>query len=105
MYNLAFISQVKTRYKNACLDIQRKEEEKLHRVRVKAFGKEPLPHDEYQEFEEEKAVYYATKDEEEEEEEGQEWTGLTHYMFSVPIGYCMQRFNRWRIGEDEYLKM
>ena len=45
MYNLAFISQVKTRYKNACLDIQRKEEEKLHRVRVKAFGKEPLPHD------------------------------------------------------------
>ena len=105
MYNLAFISQVKTRYKNACLEIQRKEEEKLHRVRVKAFGKEPLPHDEYQDFEEEKPVFYATKDEEEDKEEEDGWTGLTDYMFKVPILYCMERFKRWQMGEEEYLKM
>ena len=25
-------------------------------------------------------------------------------MFSVPIQFCMDRFERWRIGEEEYLK-
>ena len=52
MYNLCFIAQVKTMYKEKCEEEAEIEEERKKRARIKVFGEEP-PQAESLEFEEE----------------------------------------------------
>ena len=53
LYNLCFVSQAKSIYRESCIEIEENREHNLHKVRAKLFGDEPpAPED----FEEENLV-------------------------------------------------
>ena len=78
MYNLAFISQVKSIYKESCESILENSESRRDKVKIKAFGAEPKVSTD---FEEDNVDY----DEVSEEEEIEEWNGFTYYAFRMPL--------------------
>ena len=78
MYNLAFISQVKSIYKESCESILEKSEFRRDKVKIKAFGAEPKVSTD---FEEDEVDYGEVS-----EQEGQDdWYGFTYYAFRRPL--------------------
>ena len=95
MYNMAFVLQVKSMYKDACEAENDENEERIKRAKINLLGEEPnIP--EVADFEEEEVV----------EEPGEEEStfnpefGLSLYLVVTPITKLIRCYKVWKYGEE-----
>ena len=100
MYNMAFVLQVKSMYKDACEAEDKENEERIKRAKINLLGEEPnIP--EVADFEEEDVVEEAGEEETTYDDE----FGLSQYLVVIPINKLLRWYKVWKYGEEEVQEM
>ena len=93
MYNLCFVAQVKTMYKECCEAEDEDLKDRKKRAGIIMFGDEPPQVDK---FEEEDPV---CEDEDEQDDKDTPAFGISEYLIFIPYTKLKAIYIKWRYGE------
>ena len=100
MYNMAYVLQVKSMYKDACKEKDDENEERIERAKINLLGEEPIK-PEVADFEEEEVVEEA----QEEEYTINEDFGISQYLVVKPFIILSRCYQVLKYGEQHVKEM